>query len=150
MKNFLSKTIATFFGAGYFPVAPGTFASLITVLIYKLVLGKIALILYLIILALLFFIGLIASSNFSKKTGHSDPSFVVIDEVCGQLTALVLVPAEWRYLIIVFIVFRLFDIVKFFPLRLVEKLKGGLGIMADDIIAGILAGLIFRLVYVIL
>lgn len=88
-------------------------------------------------------VGLIAADDVARKKGEKDPQFVVIDEVSGQLlTYLVaLAPANWKYLLLGFILFRVFDIWKPFPARQAESLPGGWGIMADDWIAGIYAGI---------
>ena len=88
-------------------------------------------------------LGVWASSKAAKFSGLQDPQFVVIDEVSGQLLTYVvaLAPLNWKYLLLGFILFRVFDIWKPFPARQAESLPGGWGIMADDWIAGIYAGL---------
>lgn len=88
-------------------------------------------------------LGLIAAHIVSREFGHRDPQFVVIDEVSGQLLAytLAVAPANWKYLLLGFILFRAFDIWKPFPARQAESLPGGWGIMADDWVAGIYAAL---------
>jgi len=88
-------------------------------------------------------LGLSASSKAAKFSGLQDPQFVVIDEVSGQLLTYIvaLAPLNWKYLLLGFILFRVFDIWKPFPARQAESLPGGWGIMADDWIAGIYAGL---------
>jgi phosphatidylglycerophosphatase A len=87
--------------------------------------------------------GLLAADHVSRETGSKDPQFVVVDEVSGQLlTYLVsLSVANWKYLLVGFILFRVFDIWKPFPARQAEALPGGWGIMADDWVAGIYAGI---------
>jgi phosphatidylglycerophosphatase A len=75
----------------------------------------------------------------ARESGLKDPGFVVIDEVAGQLIALIAVPLDWKYLLAGFILFRGFDITKPFPLRRLEVLPEGIGIMMDDVGAGLYA-----------
>lgn len=140
-----SKILATFFGVGLFPVAPGTLASAAAVLIYKLALHGLAWPLYLLLLAALFFAGAAASAAHAAELGQPDPGRIVVDEVCGQLLALALLPATWISLAISFVLFRFFDIIKPGPIRKLEKLPGGWGIMADDLAAGLAAAVLARL-----
>ena len=84
-------------------------------------------------------IGIPASTRVARESGIKDPGFVVIDEVAGQMIALIAVPAHWKYMLAGFILFRSFDIVKPFPLRRLEALPGGTGIMMDDVGAGLYA-----------
>jgi phosphatidylglycerophosphatase A len=89
--------------------------------------------------ALVTAVGIPASTLVARESGRKDPGFVVIDEVAGQLIALIGVPLHWKTLLASLILFRVFDIVKPPPLRRLEKLPGGMGIMADDIGAGLYA-----------
>ena len=75
----------------------------------------------------------------ARESGKEDPGFVVIDEVAGQMISLIAIPVDWKYLVAGFILFRGFDIAKPFPLRRLERLPGGTGIMMDDVGAGIYA-----------
>jgi len=147
--KFISKVFATFFGAGYFPVAPGTFASLITALVYKFFLAQWEWGLYVRLWLAVFLVGLVFSTLFSRELRQKDPGQIVIDEVCGQMTALFLVPASWLPVLLSFLLFRLFDVVKPYPIRRLERLEEGLGIMADDVLAGLYAGILVH-VYLIL
>ena len=94
---------------------------------------------------LLSLVGTWAASQAEKLSGTKDPSKVVIDEVAGQFIALLTVPflvdPAWWAMILAFVLFRFFDIVKPYPARRLENLKGGLGVMADDLIAGVYAAL---------
>jgi phosphatidylglycerophosphatase A len=83
--------------------------------------------------------GIAPSTVVARESGSKDPGFVVIDEVAGQMIALIGVPPHWKYLLASLILFRVFDIVKPFPLRRLEKLPGGTGIMMDDVGAGLYA-----------
>jgi len=140
--KFLAKALATFFGAGYAPVAPGTFASLIAMLLYKFFLGGWGWQIHVGLCLAVFFAGLVSSTLFSLELRKKDPGQIVIDEVCGQLIALFLVPSSWLPVLLSFFLFRLFDVVKPFPIRKLERLKDGLGIMADDVLAAVYAGIL--------
>ncbi len=147
--KFAAKTIATFFGVGFIPLAPGTVASAAAVCLYKWSLHRFALPVFLALIAAVLMVGIWASGRAAAAFGRKDPRTIVIDEVAGQMTALVLCPADWVPLLIGFGLFRVFDIFKPFPIRRFERLPGGWGIMADDLAAGILSFLLLRL-YLIL
>lgn len=142
------KTIAalfsTFLGAGYFPIAPGTFASFEAALIYRFAGLKLQPLPYLAVLALLFLAGVAAADATAKTMGEKDPRPVVIDEVVGQGFALFLSPAGWGWIAGGFFLFRLFDVFKPGPIRRLERLPGGWGIMADDVLAGAFSALVLQ------
>jgi phosphatidylglycerophosphatase A len=136
----LAIVLATFFGAGYSPVAPGTAGSLAAIAI------AIALRLppwqYAILAAALFLPAVWAADVTARTLKKKDPGLVVVDEVIGQWIALAGAPAlTWRAYLAAFILFRLFDIWKPPPVRQLEALPGGWGINADDVMAGIYAAL---------
>jgi len=141
-----AKILATFFGIGLFPVAPGTLASAVAALFFKFALHGLAWPWYLLLLALLFLAGTAASAVHAAALGRPDPGRIVVDEVCGQLLALAFLPAAWVPVAVSFVLFRFFDIIKPWPIRRLEKLPGGWGIMADDIGAGLAAAAVSRLV----
>lgn len=91
-------------------------------------------------------IGIPAATQVSRASGNKDPQFVVIDEVAGQLIALIAVPLAWRTFLTGFILFRAFDIVKPPPVRQLEKLSEGTGIVLDDVAAGICALVVMQLI----
>jgi len=139
------RIAASFFGLGFFPVAPGTLTSLAIVLIYKFLICGFALpYLFLILLALLA-VGVPAATAYSSELRKTDPGRVVIDEAAGQLLVFLSVSPDWTLLVIGFLLFRIFDIVKPFPIRKLEGLPGGWGIMADDVAAGLMAKLLLHL-----
>ncbi len=138
MKS-LWRIVASFFGLGFFPVAPGTLTSLVILFIYRYLLHDLRGPYILLTLTALLVLGTPAASSYSSELKRPDPSRVVIDEAAGQLIVLVFVPADWTLLITGFLLFRFFDIVKPFPIRKAEKLPAGWGIMADDILAGLMA-----------
>jgi phosphatidylglycerophosphatase A len=157
----LALFVATAGGLGYFPKAPGTWGSLVGVAIFGFfdylspleilpnsnhMLWARALWVATWMLPLTLFIaaaGVWASSQVEKRFAEKDPQYVVIDEVSGQHLTYVLALAlgSWKYLLLGFILFRVFDIWKPFPARRAESLPGGWGIMADDWIAGIYAAI---------
>jgi len=141
MMTFISKIIATFFGVGYFPFAPGTLTSLIVVFLYKFFLHQLSWPVHLLIFLFVFLIGTLASSRISSKWKIEDPQKIVIDEAAGQYLALFQLSSSWLPLVLCFLLFRLFDIVKPFPIRRVESFPRGWGIMLDDFVAALYAGI---------
>lgn len=140
-----AKILATFFGAGFFPLAPGTLTSFVVVILYKFFLHNISWPLYLLIFLCLFFIGVFVTAEYSAELGKTDPRKIVIDEACGQLLVLFQISTSWFLLLFGFFFFRIFDIVKPYPITKVESLKRGWGIMLDDIVAAIYAMIIIRI-----
>jgi len=142
-KSRLSWLIATFFGIGHLHPGSGTWASAATLALWWALglwlppawLVPIAIA----ISVLVTLIGIPPSTVVARESGIKDPGFVVIDEVAGQMIALIAVPVNWKYMLAGFILFRSFDIVKPFPLRRLEALPGGTGIMMDDVGAGLYA-----------
>lgn len=135
--------VATFFGIGRLGPGPGTWASLATTLLWWLLASRlppqaqIPVILVLIVFVVA--IGIPAATLEERGCGEHDPSHVVIDEVAGQLVTLIACPIVWQALLAGFILFRGFDILKPPPVRSLEKLPGGTGIVVDDLGAGIYA-----------
>ena len=125
--------------SGYLPKAPGTWGSLVGVLLW-LTLSKLAIIPYAIVVAVLFVIGTAAAGAAEKIMDRPDPGLVVIDEIVGQLITLALVPHHPVAVFCGFLLFRVFDIFKPFPVGWIDRhLHGGLGIMLDDVMAGLYA-----------
>mgnify|MGYP000709896771 CR=1 FL=1 len=139
------RIVASFFGLGFFPVAPGTLASLAIVLLYKYMLHGLASPYVLLIFLAFLVLGIPAATAYSFEHKKTDPRQVVIDEAAGQLIVLLSVSPDWTLLVIGFLLFRLFDIVKPFPIRKLEGLPGGWGIMADDIAAALMAKALLHL-----
>lgn len=151
----LAHLLATAGGLGYAPVVPGTVGSLAGVGLFW-VLGE-SVVLGLITVLLLTGVGIWAATRVEQMTGEHDPARVVVDETAGQFLTLWLVWSfrpvstgqfSTRELILIgvgFLLFRFFDIVKPVPIRQLERLKEGFGVMADDVMAGIYAGLTLHL-----
>ncbi|MGQ9671683.1 MAG: phosphatidylglycerophosphatase A family protein [Candidatus Aminicenantales bacterium] len=146
MKISLWKALATCGGIGFVPLAPGTVASLVVSLLYKFFLFRLSWLLYFGLFVLLVAWGIVASSIQASALNQTDPRRIVIDEVCGQLIALAALPADWMTVGLSFLLFRLMDIVKPFPIRKTEKFPGGWGIMADDVVAGLMARLVILII----
>jgi phosphatidylglycerophosphatase A len=143
--KFLAKTIATFFGTGYFPLAPGTFASLVIVLLYKYFLADISVLIYLGLAIIIYIVGIWSSSRVAQEMQTEDPRKIVIDEVLGQWLALFALEPTWRLVLVSFFLFRFFDIVKPLFIKKAETFRSGWGIMLDDIMAGMYASIILNL-----
>ena len=148
-KSQASWMLATFFGVGYLRPGPGTYASAITVLLWW-ALSRFIASAWLIPAAVIAsvaitLLGILPSTIVARESGQKDPGFVVIDEVAGQMIALIGVPLAWKYLLASFILFRGFDILKPFPLRRLERLPEGIGIMMDDVGAGVYALILLQL-----
>lgn len=164
-----AKAIATFGGVGYMPAVPATWGSLVAAALYFLLLQaderfavsssmfrttslstetsiKVTMA---ILIVSLFLIGTWAASRVAKRTGRKDPRIVVIDEVVGQLITFLSLPARigWVFILAGFFTFRLFDIWKPYPVRQLEYLPSGLGIMADDVMAGIYSAGFLWIIY---
>jgi phosphatidylglycerophosphatase A len=141
--------LATFFGAGRLRPGPGTWGSAGAMLLwyaFASALPPTARTPTVIVLALVvILIGIPAATQVARAFATKDPQFVVIDEVAGQLIALIAVPLAWKTFLAGFILFRAFDIVKPPPVRQLEKLPEGAGIVLDDVAAGIYALLVMQL-----
>lgn len=139
----LSWLIATFFGCGRLRPGPGSWASAATVLLWWAISqaagSRVQVLLAVLLACLATAVGIPAATRVARESGVTDPSFVVIDEVAGQLIALIAAPVRWKTLLAGFILFRAFDIVKPPPLRQLEKIPEGAGIMLDDVGAGLYA-----------
>jgi len=172
-KDYLALAIATC-GVGYLPLAPGTWGSLVGIGVYALVRGAAMKLMFdagagrnfnllhvyygvlaveLVAIISLTLAGIWAASRTEQLSARKDPGKVVIDEVAGQFIALMPVPyllgTAWWSAILAFVLFRFFDIVKPYPARKLESLEAGLGIMADDIVAGVYAATVVAVAVVI-
>jgi phosphatidylglycerophosphatase A len=141
----LAVLLATFGCAGYVPVAPGTAGSLGALLLFWLVRSRGSTAFEIATLGVVSVVGVWAATRAERHFGREDPGPVVIDEVAGTLLTLALVPVGLSGALIGFLVFRVFDIAKPWPVRRFEELPGGLGIMADDLMAGIYGQAVMRL-----
>ncbi|MGO9776958.1 MAG: phosphatidylglycerophosphatase A [Terracidiphilus sp.] len=146
-------SIATFFGAGLGKPGPGTWGSVAAVLLWAAYAfafhptAQALLIALLIGIALTLLIGIPAATVVARESGLHDPQFVVIDEVAGQWIALLGSHANWHHALIALVLFRLFDMTKPFPLRRLEELPEGWGIVLDDVGAGLYALVVASLLH---
>ena len=133
--------VATFFGAGRLKPGPGTWGSLATVILWALASSQIPIASRIwatvAAAAVITLIGIPAATIAARASGLKDPQFVVIDEVAGQLVTLIAVPLAWKTFLAGLILFRVFDILKPFPIRRLERLPEGTGIVVDDLGAGL-------------
>ncbi len=131
-KKFIAISLATIFGVGFFPVAPGTFGSLAAVGLFYLIEDK-----FIFLLITIFFLSVSfpVSSKAATIFKEKDPKQIVIDEFVGQALILCFIPKETTFILLAFILFRLFDIFKIYPANLAEKKPGAKGIILDDLVA---------------
>ena len=142
---------ATFFYVGYLPVAPGTWASLVTTALVFFIrpYWQAPVYIQLVIIFAVFLMGIPAASHAEKHFDKEDPRPCVIDEVAGQMISLILIPHSIGLYAAGFLIFRFFDIIKPFPIKYLEKAPHGVGIMIDDVAAGLYSlGLLHLLIYV--
>jgi len=141
--------IATGFYSGYLPKAPGTWGSLVGVLLVFL-LHALSLQIYLSVIAGLFIVGSFVAGEAEKILDNRDPGVVVIDEIVGMLITMIAVPVTPLTMALGFILFRVFDIAKPFPVNFFDQhFHGGLGIMLDDVVAGIYSLIIMQLIFLL-
>lgn len=141
--------IATFFGVGRLHPGPGTWGSAATLVLWSAIAyllppalrSAVAIALAVVVVL----IGIPAATRVSRASASKDPQFVVIDEVAGQLIALIAAPLEWKTFLAGFILFRVFDILKPPPVRQLERLPEGTGIVLDDVAAGLYALAVMQL-----
>jgi phosphatidylglycerophosphatase A len=152
-KTLWAWLIGTFFGAGLLKPGPGTYGSISAVLLWFAAAhlfhpAPLALAIGTAIAAVIAtLIGIPAATIVAHESGREDPGHVVIDEVAGQLIALIAIPTDWRHVAISLILFRAFDILKPPPIRQFERLHGGTGIMLDDVAAGFFALAVAQLIH---
>jgi len=139
----LARVLATGFGAGYSPYAPGTAGSAVGLLLYW-PLQALGLSATLTVTAVVSLLGVWAATRVAAEAGQEDPGLVVVDEIAGQWVTLLFLPWNPGVAIVGFFAFRAMDIVKPWPARQFEDLRGGWGIMADDLMAGVYANLLVR------
>jgi len=144
--GYFTLLLATGFGVGYSPIAPGTLGTLIAIPVYYF-LSNIHSPIYELTLVAFFFLSSWISENAQQYLGKKDDQRIVIDEVMGLLVTMLWVPKTILFVIFGFFLFRFFDILKPFPIRhLQRKWKGGYGVVFDDVLAGIYANIILQII----
>jgi phosphatidylglycerophosphatase A len=147
MISFFSKIVSTIFFVGYVPFAPGTIGTLIAFLSVYLLKPNDLEVLFFVIFGLL--LGIFCSHITEKNLKEKDSQKIVIDEFIGYMASLIFLPLTNYILLSSFILFRFFDILKPFPIRILEKkIHGGLGIMLDDLVAALYTNLLLRMVII--
>jgi phosphatidylglycerophosphatase A len=149
MKYTLSRLFASLLYVGFIPGMPGTYGSIITAFVFWILCsgtGPAGIPFHIGAVLLLTLIGIVASAEIARRTGVDDPSFIVIDEAAGQLLTFIFIPVTGMNIIFGVVLFRTFDIWKPFPIRKLENLGGGTGIMADDLLAGVYGNLLLQII----
>ena len=144
MKNRLITILASFFYLGYSPLAPGTLGTLGAVPLYYLLAVNLTNFQYLVVTIILTVFGIIISFKAIAIYKNDDPDEIVIDEVAGYLVTMTFIVPSAFNIVLGFFLFRFFDILKPFPVRHLEKLRGGYGVVLDDIAAGVIACLLLN------
>lgn len=137
--------IACGFGVGAIPFAPGTFGTLLGVVIYYSF-HQLSLLWYLAVVVMMNIVGVYLCGKTNRDWGTKDHPAAVWDEIAAFPITLIAIPAYWYYVISAFVLFRFFDILKPWPIRKLESVPGGLGVMLDDIAAALYVLLILHLV----
>jgi phosphatidylglycerophosphatase A len=146
----LAVFVATVGYCGYFPVAPGTIGSAAGLIVYVLVWWTRSTAVEIGLIVGIFAVGIWAATTAERYFGGIDPGPIVIDEVVGMLVTLAFMPVGLTTALAGFVLFRTFDVIKPFPAGRLEKLHGGLGVMADDAMAAVYANLSLRAVVYLL
>lgn len=145
-KTKLTEIIASCFYIGYIPGAPGTYGSLFALLLisqFEILTNIFSIILFILI-------GLVFSTLMEKQSKKRDDQRIIIDEFAGMLITFYLVPINFLYLVLGFVLFRLYDIFKPYPIKKLQKLPAGWGIMVDDILAGLYARIVLYIIIILI
>ncbi len=145
IRKIIIKTISTFFYIGYLPFIPGTFGSIAGIILFYLI--KDNLLVYTLFTLLLITLGFLVAGETEKILNKKDARCIVIDEVCGMLLSLIFVPYDIKLVIIAFVLFRILDSLKPYPVGRFQDLRGSPGVMLDDIVAGLYTNIILQVVW---
>lgn len=134
------------FGSGFLPKAPGTWGSGLALILWWFVLAHLALWLQVLVCAVVFAVAIVLIDGLQRRYGVSDDPAIVVDEFVGLWVALLGVPAHWPWVVVGFVAFRLFDMLKPGPIGLLDaRVHGGFGVMLDDLVAGLFALIVVRI-----
>ena len=153
MKLQISRMIASLCYVGFIPGMPGTYGSIITAVVFYLLysMGRHVVPGYhLGAVCLITLVGVLVSAEIGRSTGQEDPSYIIIDEAAGQLLTFLLVPVTGWNILLGILAFRTFDIWKPYPIRKLESLGKGVGVMADDLLAGVYGCLLLHIINLLL
>jgi phosphatidylglycerophosphatase A len=143
--DFLVKAVCTVFGLGYLPLIPGTFGSIAGVGLFYLLANVSALSYFLFILGIIV-LGLATCGRMEKLVNKKDPGCIVIDEVSGMLVALSFIPLDFKIIFLAFLIFRILDTLKPYPAARVQNKHGAVGIIGDDLIAGVYTNIVLQFI----
>ncbi|PIQ90846.1 MAG: phosphatidylglycerophosphatase A [Candidatus Omnitrophica bacterium CG11_big_fil_rev_8_21_14_0_20_41_12] len=144
-SNFLTKAVASVFFIGYLPLMPGTFGTVAGIGLFYLFKGASQPAYFSVILCVII-LGFLTGGRMEKLINKKDPSCVVIDEVMGMLVALSFMPYDLKIIILAFLIFRILDTLKPFPVGRLQYLHGASGIMIDDLVAGIYTNIVLQVI----
>jgi phosphatidylglycerophosphatase A len=143
--KWIVRFLATGFFVGYSPFAPGTMGTLLALLLYAVLPTTVTF--YWMLILFLIIAGTLISHLAESILGEVDSPKIVIDEICGYFIAMAFLPKTVSLMIIGFVIYRLLDVVKIYPTKKFEMVAGGIGIMLDDIYAGVITNLILHIVH---
>ena len=143
----IAEIISTVFYVGRLPIAPGTWGSLIALICWYIIKPAISDPLFLLITGGIFFMGIATSEIMTRELSEKDPQEIVIDEWVGMWVSLYLVQHDFLWGLATFFIFRMFDIFKPGPIYEMDQMEGGIGIMMDDVVAGIITCLLMQSLY---
>src|SRR3989338_3890035 len=144
MRKFIIKILSTFFYVGYLPFVPGTFASIFGAgLVYLIKDNQFV---YILVTLALLILGFLVAAKAEEIFAKKDAKYIVIDEIAGMFLSLIFIPYDIKLIIIAFILFRILDALKPYPLDRLQNLTGSIGIMSDDIVAGLYTNIILQVV----
>lgn len=139
--------IATFFGIGRIPKAPGTWGTLFALPLVFLLM-KLGVLIYMAATLGITILGIVAAEHYEQQSSKHDSKEIVIDEVIGILVTMTLLPMTWQAFVAGFILFRFLDILKPFPINHFDrKVSGGFGVVVDDVVAGMIANMALHLLF---
>ncbi len=146
IRNFLKK-MATFFGVGFFPKGPGT-AGTLAAIPFVLLLSWAGPLIYMAAEIILLPLAVLAAQIYEDDEGGHDHKEIVIDEVLGFLITMTWLPMTWKSMLVGFLLFRVLDIFKPFPIGYLDKeIRGGFGVVIDDVAAGVIASIVLQYIY---
>ncbi len=143
--KWIIRFLATGFFVGYSPFAPGTMGALVAFLLYAILPTSVTF--YWVLILCLIIVGTIICHQAEAILGRVDAPEIVIDEICGYFIAMAFLPKSLGLMIVGFIIYRLLDVVKIYPMKRFEIIAGGLGIMLDDIYAGVITNLVLHIIH---
>lgn len=144
MQKFIIKIISTIFYIGYLPFIPGTFGSIAGLFIFYLIKDNVFI--YLFSTCFLIILGFLVTGKAEEMLNKKDSRCIVIDETSGMLLSLIFIPYNVKLIVIAFLLFRILDTLKPPPAVLLQNKKGSIGIMSDDIVAGVYTNIILQIV----